>query len=164
MTNYIGIDPGLKGAIAAIDDDDNVLFLEDLPPILSMYTSWLITALADGREFIVGHEDVYGRPGQSCKANNTFMKAAGMSELVGRTYARNDQSFFKIAPATWKRHFGLTTSKDLSKTDKKHLSVDLARKLYPSVEKDLLYSKDGRAEALLIARYIKDVQHSSELQ
>lgn len=159
--NYIGIDPGLKGAIAAIDDDDNVLFIEDLPSWIHMYTSWLITALADGREYIVAHEDVYGRPGQSCKANNTFMKVAGMSELVGRTYARKDESFHKVSPAIWKKHFGITGDKSMTKTQRKHLSVNLARELYPSIADELLYSKDGRAEALLIARYIKDVCNKS---
>jgi hypothetical protein len=84
------------------------------------------------------------------------MNLAGMAELAG--YSIGEMTLVK--PQVWKKHFGLIT-KSLTKTERKHLSIDLAKKLYPSVADQLTASKDGRAEALLIARYIKDVQCQS---
>lgn len=154
--NYIGIDPGLKGAIAAISEDGKVLWIDDLPKWLCMYPARIVEALADGSEYKVAHEDVHGRPGQSCVANTTFMKAAGSSEILGRTYAKTLDDFILVAPQTWKKHFGLI-SKGLTKTERKKLSIDLARKLFPDVADQLTASKDGRAEALLIAEYCRNV-------
>ena len=51
----------------------------------------------------------------------------------------------------------------MSKTEKKHKSIELAKELFPAVADQLTASKDGRAEALLIARYMKDVQCQQEL-
>lgn len=160
MTNrYIGIDPGSAGAIAAIDDYDNVLGMKDLNK--DYHTYWTIQQdwcdiVGSYEETYVAVEDVCGRPGQSCQANTTFMKLAGMAELAG--YSIGEMTLVK--PQVWKKHFGLIT-KGLTKTERKHLSIDLAKKLYPSVADQLTASKDGRAEALLIARYIKDVQCQS---
>lgn len=51
-----------------------------------------------------------------------------------------------ISPAKWKKHFNLNRDKDASRL--------LATRLYPKNAKDFLRKKDdGRAEALLIARY-----------
>jgi hypothetical protein len=43
----------------------------------------------------------------------------------------------------------------MSKTEKKKLSIELARKLYPELADMLIASKDGRSEALLMALYGK---------
>ena len=160
MTNrYIGIDAGSKGAVAVIDDNNTVLVIKDLDK--DYYTYWCIQQdLADieglYEETYVAVEDVCGRPGQSCQANTTFMKLAGMAELTGFSIA---SEYLKVKPQVWKKHFGLIT-KGLTKTERKHLSIDLAKKLFPAVADQLTASKDGRAEALLIARYMKDVQEN----
>lgn len=152
---FIGVDPGSKGAIAAIDDYDNVLFIKDLSSDYQTY--WEI--IADAADWVGFYEynismveDVCGRPGQSCQSNTTFMKLAGMAELA--TYTISDMS--KVKPQVWKKHFGLI-SKGLTKTEKKKMSIELAKKLFPSVADQLTASKDGRAEALLLAKYCKDV-------
>ena len=154
-TRFIGVDPGSKGAIAAIDNYDNVLFIKDLSSDYRTY--WEI--IADCADIVGSYEDnisvvedVCGRPGQSCQANTTFMKLAGMAELA--TYTISDMS--KIKPQVWKKHFGLI-SKGLTKTEKKKMSIELAKKLFPSVADQLTASKDGRAEALLLAKYCKDM-------
>lgn len=154
---YIGLDPGTKGSIAAVDNYDNVLFIHDLSASLDTYW-YLLTILADDvgsyEATYVAVEDVCGRPGQSCASNTTFMKLAGYAELLGFSLATGG-NFIKVRPQIWKKHFGLIT-KDLTKTERKHLSIDLAKRLFPSVEDQLTASKDGRAEALLIAKYCKD--------
>lgn len=151
---FIGIDPGANGAIAFLIDDEAPVIM-DLSPDLEKYW-YLITYETDSDlEYDVSKvmvEDVCGRPGQSCQSNTTFMKLAGYAELTG--FFLGD--FNKVRPQVWKKHFGLIT-KGLTKTQRKHLSVDLAKRLYPSIADELLLSKDGRAEALLIARYMKDL-------
>lgn len=159
-TRYIGIDPGSAGAIVAIDDYDNVLGIKDLNK--DYYTYWTIQQdwcdiVGSYEETYVAVEDVCGRPGQSCQANTTFMKLAGMAELAG--YSIGEMALVK--PQAWKKHFGLIFPKTMTKAEKKRKSVELARELYPDVADQLLYSKDGRAEALLIARYLKDVQENN---
>ena len=151
---FIGIDPGANGAIAFLVDDEEPIIM-DLSPDLEKYW-YLITYETDSAlDYDVSKvmvEDVCGRPGQSCQSNTTFMKLAGYAELIG--FFLGD--FNKVRPQVWKKHFGLIT-KGLTKTQRKHLSVDLAKRLYPSIADELLLSKDGRAEALLIARYMKDI-------
>lgn len=153
-TRYIGIDPGSKGAVAAIDEYGNVLEIRDLSKDYQTYLE-IIEEMRDivnsYDDTFVAVEDVCGRPGQSCQANTTFMKLAGMAELTG--YYLGDM--LKVRPQIWKKHFGLIT-RGLTKTEKKHLSIDLAKRLFPSVADQLTLSKDGRAEALLLARYCYD--------
>jgi hypothetical protein len=162
MTNrYIGIDPGTHGAIAVIEEDNVNVF--DLNKEYDTYLYWVSNMedlLEPGDNHYAAVEDVCGRPGQSCQANTTFMKLAGMAEVMA--YGIGRDGFIKVKPQVWKKHFGLIT-KGLTKTERKHLSIDLAKKLFPAVADQLTASKDGRAEALLIARYMKDVQCQQEL-
>lgn len=157
---FIGIDPGSKGCVAIIQGDE-VTFM-DLDKELFTYED-IIYALnrQRSRDTFVCVEDVHGMPGQSCSANTTFMKLAGYAELTG--WILSTAGFMKVAPSVWKRHFNLI-SKGLSKTERKHRSIELAKRLYPSVANYLTASKDGRAEALLIARYHQDVLSEQELQ
>lgn len=144
MIRFIGIDPGAHGAVAIIYGDSVALF--DLTNNIEDY--WYKMYNLEGDVCYV--EDVYGRPGQSCAANNTFMKLAGYAELLGFSIA---EKFYKVTPSVWKKYFGLTGVKGETKTQKKHRSIELAKKLFPSVAGELTASKDGRAEALLIAEY-----------
>lgn len=155
MTNrYIGIDPGSKGAIAVIVDDKVAIY--DLDSQIGTYW-YAITNLIDDTSYYadtqVCVEDVCGRPGQSCIANTTFMKLAGYAELTG--FFLGD--LHKVKPQVWKKHFGLVFGKELIKTQKKHKSIELAKELFPSVADQLTASKDGRAEALLLAKYCQQI-------
>jgi hypothetical protein len=155
---FIGIDPGSKGAMAILVEGKDP-FIIDLTANIEDYLYYSIYESDEEtgyQDTNVAVEDVCGRPGQSCQSNTTFMKLAGYAELLGYTLAQPIGEFIKVRPQVWKKHFGLIT-KGLTKTQRKHLSVDLAKRLYPSIADELLLSKDGRAEALLIARYIKDL-------
>lgn len=157
---YVGIDPGSKGAMAIIDSEGDVADIIDLSNDVGPYVNLCYRFGEEYyRDYYVAVEDVCGRPGQSCVANTTFMKLAGYAELLGSFMSTE---YLKVKPQVWKKHFGLIT-KGLTKTERKHLSIDLAKKLFPAVADQLTASKDGRAEALLIARYMKDVQCQQEL-
>lgn len=152
-TRYIGADPGARGAVAVLYDDGNIELI-DLTNELEQYIQ-LTTLLNHDIETYVMVEDVCGRPGQSCQANTTFMKLAGYAEFLGMYVSYPNGAFGKVKPQVWKKYFGLIT-RGLTKTEKKHLSIDLAKRLFPSVADQLTLSKDGRAEALLLARYCYD--------
>ena len=158
---YIGIDPGSKGAMAIIDNEGNVADIIDIDNNVDTYSGLIIQFIDQlDKDFYIAVEDVCGRPGQSCAANTTFMKLAGYAELVGDLMSTE---CIKVKPQVWKKHLGLIFHKDMSKTEKKHKSIELAKELFPAVADQLTASKDGRAEALLIARYMKDVQCQQEL-
>ena len=157
---YVGIDAGSKGAMAIINSDGDVADIIDLDNDVDTYSGLIIRFIDHtDKDFYIAVEDVCGRPGQSCAANTTFMKLAGYAELLGYILSTE---YLKVKPQTWKKHFGLI-SKGLTKTQRKHLSIELAKELFPAVANKLTASKDGRAEALLIARYMKDVQCQQEL-
>ena len=160
MIRYIGIDPGAHGAIAIIAD--NIVTLIDLTNNIESYwaqMTYLVDDTGAYEDNICYVEDVYGRPGQSCAANNTFMKLAGYAEFLGFSIA---EKFHKVTPSVWKKYFGLTGVKGETKTQKKHRSIELAKKLFPSVAGELTASKDGRAEALLIAEYGRQQYENNE--
>lgn len=162
MKHYVGIDPGSKGAVAVLDKDGDIIYLKDLDKNIETYYNVYYDTVCnpDECEQYVAVEDVCGRPGQSCAANTTFMKLAGYAEFLG-WMMQYSGDFIKVKPQVWKKHFGLIFSKDVTKTEKKKASVMLARKLFPNNVEDFTLSKDGRAEAALIARYLYDVQQET---
>lgn len=152
---FIGVDPGKSGAIAVIEEDNVNVF--DLNKEYDTYLYWVNNMedlLEPGDYHYAAVEDVCGRPGQSCQSNTTFMKLAGMAEVM--SYGIGRDGFIKVKPQVWKKHFGLI-SKGLTKTERKKMSIELAKKLFPSVADQLTASKDGRAEALLLAKYCKEM-------
>lgn len=153
---FVGIDPGSRGAIAVINENGSVDTVQDLENDVHLHAMnlellWL-DRVSNNVTHIVTVEDVCGRPGQSCKANTTFMKLAGYAELIGCMIG---EEYDTVKPQIWKKHFNLITPSSMTKTEKKHLSIAKAKELFPDVAEYLTASKDGRAEALLIALYGK---------
>lgn len=150
MTNkvYVGVDPGSKGAIAVIAGD--LIMIEDMPTpekaleILRKPQPW------DCR---VALEQVHPLPGQSCIASFTYGENFLLAKLLCLWY---NSSPVMVSPMRWKKHYGLKKEPEETKTEYKRKSVDKARELFPQAEELLKYSKDGRAEALLIAKWLKD--------
>lgn len=148
---YLGVDPGSKGALAFIFPDGHVVIEDMLDPeefVVRCGSIW-----EDTEDYRVGLELVHALPGQSCTAMFTYGENFLLAKLICLCYNRNP---VMIPPQRWKKHYGLKRAEGESKTKFKRRSVDLARKLYPELTDDLKYSKDGRAEALLIAHYLKE--------
>lgn len=141
MTTIVGIDPGAQGAIAILSPK-NPPKVVDIPKTDEAILSLLKKNLQN-KDCIVFLEDVHALPRQSTVAGFTFGKNVGKAELIALSYSSN---VVKVSPQRWKKHFGLY------KKEKKE-SVALARQLFPSLVETLKISKDGRAEALLIASY-----------
>jgi len=145
----IGIDPGLHGAIAIIDQSGELVSVTDLPFVHDKSLAWvdgdalqvmLLNALS-GRPARAYVERVSSMPGQGVASSFAFGLGFGsvlsvlQAMLIGMVL---------ITPATWKRSYGLGKEK--------RASLHKARLMWPRADLRLM-KHGGRAEALLIAEY-----------
>lgn len=153
----IGIDPGLSGAVAMLDEDYKFVDLFDMPveekksgkrqvdvrALISKLELSRLDFLSEGGSTFTLVEQVSAMPGQGVSG----MFSLGDSFGCARCAAAQVGSVNYAHPATWKRAMKMTPNKAYSLT--------LARRFYPDqAEKFLARKKDeGRAEALLLARY-----------
>jgi hypothetical protein len=154
----IGIDPGLSGAIAVLDDAGSLVSLTDLPVIRDLSLSWIdgsellsiILGALQGRSAVAMVERVSAMPKQGIAS--AFCFGVGFGSVLSVLQALNIPLEF-VTPAVWKR--SLCLGKD------KKASLHKARLLYPTAELHLA-KHDGRAEALLIARYAQGRMRAAE--
>ena len=153
----IGIDPGLSGAIAILDDL-KIFDIYDMP-IMSegkknknqLNSAQLVNIIkkniiSNGDTFLIV-EQVSAMPGQGVTSMFNFGQTFG--SIKGICAALNLPIFF-VRPAKWKKHFDLiNSSKDASRTK--------VIEMYPSISPRLTKKKDvNKADAILIARYFRD--------
>lgn len=149
MTLCIGIDPGLSGAIAILDQAGELVSVTDLPVIRDLSLAWIdgnelqsiILGALQGRTAGAIIERVSSMPGQGIASS--FQFGVGFGSVLSVLQALHIPLEF-VTASVWKRFYGL--SKD------KQASLHKARLLYPAAELHLA-KHDGRAESLLIARY-----------
>ena len=155
----IGVDPGLTGA-AGFLRDGAYLAVEDMPVVLKGSGSVkhevnpqglkaLIRAkLLAGEAVVCALERVNAMPGQGVSSVFSLGDSFGCARSVLATAA------FELTythPATWKKHFKLTSDKELSRA--------LATRMFPAAPLHLK-KHDGRAEALLLARWLWETKYS----
>ena len=152
----IGIDPGLSGGIAILDDL-KIFDLFDMP-IMSegkknknqLNSAQLVNIIKkhiiSGNTFVIV-EQVSAMPGQGVTSMFNFGQTFG--SIKGICAALNLPIFY-VRPAKWKKHFELiNSSKDASRTK--------VIEMYPSISSRLSKKKDvNKADAILIARYFRD--------
>ena len=159
MKCWIGIDPGVNGAMARIayyaddDIDVDVTILPkagkkelDLPDI----RHWLKQALTvvGQRGIYVAIEKVTSMPKQGVTSMFTFGRAYGQLEGIVSTLGL---SYVLVTPTQWKKYVLVGTAKD------KDAAVTYCRRMYPDVS--LLPTDKSRkpnenmADALCIATY-----------
>ena len=159
----IGIDPGLSGAIAILENN-KVLNIFDIPVMSEgkknkrQLNSALLVSLL--RENIIENEDVAvvveqvnAMPGQGVTSMFNFGQTFGA--IKGVCAALNLSIFF-VRPSKWKKHFDLiNSSKDSSRTK--------AIEMYPKLSNQLAKKKDvNKSDAILIARYYSETRLSEE--
>jgi crossover junction endodeoxyribonuclease RuvC len=148
-TVLLGVDPGLSGAVAGLTADGSFDFVADLPVIRDLKLAWidgraLQSIVADalaGRQAHAVVERVWSMPKQG--VSSTFQFGVGFGSILSVLQVMQI-SVELVTPGVWKKFHGL--GKD------KRASLHKARLLYPGAELHLA-KHDGRAEALLIARY-----------
>lgn len=146
---HIGIDPGISGALAALDDQGTIQCLSDLPIIRDGKLSWvdggrlqsLLIDTLHGRQARVFIERVQAFPAQG--RSSAFNFGVGFGSILSILQARH-LSIELVTPSHWKRELGLSSDK--------RASLDKARLLFPSADIGLA-KHDGRAEALLLANW-----------
>lgn len=142
---YIGIDPGAKGALSAIDEKSNILFC--VPMSRENLVNYIKKNNCDN--IIACVEKVGAKPGQGVTGMFNFGKNAGFIEGVLES---NGVPYQLIPPQRWKKEFGLI-HKD------KQASIDICKQLFPNV--NLLPTprcrkeSDGMAESMLMALFAK---------
>ncbi len=143
-----GIDPGILGAIAFLNESNNVIDIFDMPTMMMNKKKQQVNAaevariLAKHNISIVYLELVSAMPGNGSVSMFNFGMSFG---VVKGVCAALEIPLVLVSPSVWKKSAGLTgKEKDYART--------LAIQLYPGL--DLGLKKHiGRAEALLIARY-----------
>ena len=152
MTNYVGIDSGAKGAIAVITESGEIV-IQDMPTLEELMKDTTGLKACKGNTYRVALEQVHPLPGQSCIASFTYGQNFLLAKLIGFCY---NIDTVMVSPMRWKKYYGLKKEPNETKTEYKRKSVEKARELFPKAAELLKYSKDGRAEALLIANWLKE--------
>ena len=155
----IGIDPGLSGGIAILEDN-KVKEMFDMPVMADgkknkrqLNSAQLVKLIKDNisknEEVSVVVEQVNAMPGQGVTSMFNFGQTFGA--IKGVCAALGLPIFF-VRPAKWKKHFELiNSSKDSSRTK--------AIEMYPSLSNDLAKKKDvNKSDAILIARFYSETR------
>ena len=139
---FIGVDPGLNGAVATIDGD--TCTLHDLPRLGPDLDWSRVDVILHGNSYhtMIGIEKVSAFPKQGVVSSFNFGKAYGGLVALASLHG----SVELIPPRKWKAEYGLHKGKQDS--------LLVARRLFPTA--DLKLKKDhNKAEALLIAEYLR---------
>ena len=152
---YVGIDPGLTGAVALVGD--GFLAVEDMPVVGAnkrrVIDSLALAAILHGwqpTDILIEH--VHAMPKQGVSSTFRFGQTVGRVEAV---VALQKIPLTYVTPAKWKRYFGLGRDKE----DSRRLAIEL----YPRIADRLDRRKDeGRAEALLIGTYLKETRRQTD--
>ena len=159
----IGIEPGLSGAIAILED--NVIKeLFDMPVMSDgkknkrqLNSAHLVTIIKDNikdsKNTVMVVEQVNAMPGQGVTSMFNFGQTFGA--IKGICAALGLPIFF-VRPAKWKKHFELiNSSKDASRTK--------VIEMYPSIAEKLSKKKDvNKSDAILIARYFNETRFKDQ--
>ena len=150
----IGIDPGLSGAIAVLENN-KVLNIFDMPVMAEgkknkrqLNSSQLVNIIKDNinedEETIVVVEQVNAMPGQGVTSMFNFGQTFGA--IKGVCAALKLPIFF-VRPSKWKKHFELiNSSKDASRTK--------VIEMYPTLSGQLAKKRDvNKSDAILIAKF-----------
>lgn len=154
---YIGIDPGLDGAVGVISGDSpHIAVVNDTPTAVvkgrgtkRVYLPQAMTAILeayiDDRYTVVLIEKVHAMPRQGVTSSFSFGHGLGLWEGI---CAGLGLSYDFVTPQSWQGTMmdGMGKAKDASRV--------VALRLFPHLAETLSRKRDhGRADALLIAEY-----------
>ena len=161
----IGIDPGLSGAIAIIENN-TVLGIFDMPVMAEgkknkrqLNSAQLVNIIKEyvkkEEEIVVVVEQVNAMPGQGVTSMFNFGQTFGAIKGISATLKL---PIFFVRPSKWKKHFELiNSSKDASRTK--------VIEMYPSFADKLSKKKDvNKSDAILIARFFSETGFKDDLK
>ena len=155
----IGIDPGLSGAIAILQEK-KVVGIFDMPVMAEgkknkrqLNSAQLVNIIKQNidsnEDVVVVVEQVNAMPGQGVTSMFNFGQTFGAIKGV---CAALDLPIFFVRPSKWKKYFELiNSSKDSSRTK--------VIEMYPSLSNQLSKKKDvNKPDAILIARFYRETR------
>ena len=156
----VGIDPGLSGAIAIIENK-KVLGLFEMPVMAEgkknkrqLNSAQLVNIIKENiqinnEDIAVVVEQVNAMPGQGVTSMFNFGQTFGAIKGV---CAALQLPIYFVRPSKWKKHFELiNSSKDSSRTK--------VIEMYPNLSSQLSKKKDvNKSDAILIALYYSDTK------
>jgi hypothetical protein len=164
MDIYMGIDPGLEGALAIIMDfgknfnGGDTLTVDIIKmPLLGLKKDRTIsclniaTLLAEANPSYIMIEEAFSMPGH--RGKTTFInygEIRGMLKFWMEPFIK--ERIIEISPMAWKRKLKLLKAE-------KDASIELAEKLYPQYKQLLITGKKkdhNKAEALLLAHLCRE--------
>ena len=153
----IGIDPGLTGAIAILEDK-KVTNLLDMPVMAEgkknkrqLNSAQLVNIIKENtlkeEEIVVVVEQVNAMPGQGVTSMFNFGQTFGAIKGV---CAALELPIYFVRPSKWKKYFELiNSSKDSSRTK--------TIEMYPTLSNQLSKKKDvNKSDAILIAKFFNE--------
>lgn len=139
----LGIDPGAKGAMALISEDDSfIMDFTNRKEIINLLKRWMFRYEIK----LAGLEKVGAMPMQGVVSMFTFGKNVGFWEGILLCL---DIPFIEVSSMKWQ-------SKMIDKKAGKSIkeaSLETARRLFPKINLKLK-KHHGRSDALLIAKYV----------
>lgn len=154
MTYYLGIDPGLSGALAFYSPAGNDLSIFDMPTHeikvngklkrqLDLHSLGSIIDQMAPRLVVALIEDVHAMPKQGVTSSFNFGFNSGCAQMA---VVGCNVPLRLVTPQKWKKEMGLSSDKDASRREASRVLPKHAN-LWPLVK------HDGRAEAGLLAYY-----------
>lgn len=158
MRRFLGVDPGLSGAVALLDPDGACIWCRDTPTALRLDSAkrerrdyaladmrtLLVEAAADG--LLACLESVHAFPEQG--VSSTFALGRGFGIWLG-LLAGVQVPFICVNPVRWKSHYGLLRAG-------KQASRLQAQQRWPNIDLHLK-KHDGRSDAMHLADYARRV-------
>ena len=155
----IGIDPGLSGAIAVLENN-KVLNIFDIPVMSegkknkrqlnsALLVNLLKENIIDNEDVVIVVEQVNAMPGQGVTSMFNFGQTFGAIKGI---CAALELPIYFVRPSKWKKHFELiNSSKDASRTK--------AIEMYPKLSNQLSKKKDvNKSDAILIAKFYSETR------
>lgn len=166
---FIGIDPGLTGAIAVLDDSGKCLFLSDCPTEkksvkIAVSPKGISQLMADikklkGKIHALLEEPIaMPKNGRAMGVSSMLSYGRGVGVWEGALSSTGIE-FDTVHPRVWKSKLLPSQRRDKSN------SIKAAKKLFPDARKKLANRKHhGRAEALLIAYYLSTLFNGGRIE
>ena len=153
MTLFIGIDPGLTGGVAILDEAGGIITTTLMPRVgsdIDIRAVRDMLPLYDDLHVTLELQQVRQGQGGDLTTGCNWGRLRALVELEGIPHQI-------ITPTQWSKHFKIP-SKSPTKAEKKQHSFAAARRIWGDAFNDLKIgvSKDGMVDALLIGRYGRD--------
>jgi crossover junction endodeoxyribonuclease RuvC len=155
--NYVGIDVGISGAVAVLDENGELVTVADMPVVKTRTQAGKVKTAVDAvamAELLRPYTDaraccelVHAFRGEGVSSSFSFGRSLG---IVQGVCAGIRMPLHGVQPQAWLRTF------DLIGTGKAG-SIDAARRLVPAAVPHLKRKRDhGRADALLISVWLRE--------